>query len=118
MSKHNKIGVKGEQTAADFLLNKGYIILHRNWRSGNKEIDIIAAKEDMIVMVEIKTRSSATFAFPEDSVTRKKQALLKAAAHAFMDAHPQYLNFRYDIISILVSNDDIREIVHFEEAFY
>ena len=118
MSKHSKIGVKGEQAAADFLLNKGYIILHRNWRSGKKEVDIIAFKDDMVVIAEIKTRSSSKISFPEEAVTRKKQQFLKEAALDFMAVNPQYPNLRFDIISILLDKDSIREIMHFEEAFY
>ena len=118
MSKHNEIGIKGEQIAADFLLNKGYIIVHRNWRSGKKEVDIIALKGDMLVIVEIKTRSNLDFGFPEEAVTRKKQQFLKAAADAFMSNNPQYLNIRFDIISILLEGENIKEIMHFEEAFY
>jgi len=118
MSKHNKIGIKGEQIAADFLLNKGYIIVHKNWRSGKKEVDIIAFKDNMLVIAEIKTRSSLDFGFPEEAVNHKKQQYLKAAADAFMSDNPQYLNIRFDIISILLDGNDIKEIVHFEEAFY
>lgn len=118
MSKHSKIGVKGEQTAADFLLNKGYAILHRNWRSGSKEVDIIAFKDDMLVIVEIKTRSSKMFAFPEDAVNKRKQSLLKLAAEAFMDTNTQYVNYRFDIISIIMNNEGVGEIIHFEEAFH
>jgi len=118
MTKHSKIGIKGEQTAATFLLNKGYIILHTNWRSGKKEIDIIALKDNMIVIVEIKTRSTYDFGFPEESVNRKKQGFLKAAARVFMNRNTQYRNMRFDIISILMDGDTVKEIVHFEEAFY
>ena len=118
MSKHNKIGIKGEQIAADFLLNKGYIIVHKNWRSGKKEIDIIASKGDMLVIVEIKTRSSYGFGFPEEAVNRKKQQFLKVAAEAFICYNPEYRNIRFDIISILMEGENIKEIVHFEEAFY
>jgi putative endonuclease len=118
MSKHNKIGIKGEQIAATFLLNKGYIILHRNWRSGRKEVDIIALKDDILVIVEIKTRSTYDVSFPEEAVNRKKQQLLKAAAAAFSDQQQQYINIRYDIVSVLIDGDTAREIIHFEEAFY
>ena len=118
MSKHNKIGIKGEQIAADYLLNKGYIIVHRNWRSGKKEVDIIALKGDMLVIVEIKTRTNLDFGFPEEAVNRKKQQFLKTAAYAFMSQYPQYLNIRFDIISILLDGENINEIMHFEEAFY
>ena len=118
MSKHNKIGIKGEQIAAEYLLNKGYIVLHRNWRSGKKEIDIIALKDNIVVAVEIKTRTNNKVLFPEESVNHRKQGFLKSAALAFIDENPQYINLRYDIISILLENDNVKEIVHFEEAFY
>ena len=118
MSKHSKIGIKGEQIAANFLLNKGYIILHNNWRSGKKEIDIIAHKEDVLVIVEIKTRTSLDFGFPEEAVTRKKQSFLKSAAAVFIEGNPQYPIIRFDIISIMMDGDQVKEIVHFEEAFY
>ncbi len=118
MSKHNKIGIKGEQIAANFLLNKGYIILHRNWRSGKKEIDIIAQKDDVVVIVEIKTRTNFDFGFPEEAVNRNKQRFIKSAAEAFVSDNPQYLIIRFDIISILIEGEQVKEIVHFEEAFY
>jgi len=118
MSKHNKIGIKGEQIAAEYLLNKGYIILHQNWRSGKKEIDIIALKDNVLTIIEIKTRSRSDHSFPEEAVNKKKQAFLKSAALAYADANPQYVNIRFDIISILMTDDTVNEIVHFEEAFY
>ena len=118
MAKHSKIGIKGEEIAAAYLLNKGYIILHRNWRTGRKEVDIIAVKGDTLVMAEVKTRTNFDFGFPEESVGAKKQAYLKAAAEAFIYANPQYLNLRFDIISILMDSGAVKEILHFEEAFY
>ena len=118
MSKHNKIGIKGEQIAADYLLNKGYIILHRNWRSGRKEIDIIAFRDDILVIAEIKTRSRSDISYPEEAVTRRKQAYLKEAAADFISINSQYINVRFDIISVLLENEEIKEVLHFEEAFY
>ena len=118
MSKHSKIGIKGEQIAADFLLNKGYIIIHRNWRSGKKEVDVIALQGDTLVIVEIKTRSRVDFGYPEEAVNKKKQQFLKEAALAFSMEYPHYINIRFDIISVVMDGDDIKEIMHFEEAFY
>ena len=118
MSKHNKIGIKGEQIAADYLLTKGYIILHRNWRSKRLEIDIIALKDDILAIVEIKTRSSKKTAFPEEAVTRRKQHYLKTAAADFSELFPEYMNVRFDIVSIIIDKDEATEILHFEEAFY
>lgn len=118
MSKHNEIGVNGEQIAADFLLNKGYNILHRNWRSGKKEVDIIASIGDMVIFVEVKARSGSKLIYPEEAVNKKKQTYLKEAAVAFMDENRGYINVRFDIISILFEGGNIKEIVHFEEAFH
>lgn len=118
MSKHSKIGINGEQIAADFLQNKGYKVIFRNWRTGKKEVDIIAEKDNMLIFAEVKTRSRADLLFPEEAVNRKKQDHIRAAAAVFSAEHPQFPNIRFDIISILMSGDTAREIVHFEEAFY
>ena len=118
MVKHSKIGIKGEQIAADFLLNKGYNVLHQNWRSGHKEIDIIAFKDDILAIIEIKTRSKNKLSFPEETVTRRKQQFLKSAALDFVALHSQYINIRFDIISIILEKGEVKELIHFEEAFY
>ncbi len=118
MAKHNIIGTNGEQIAADFLLNKGYTILNRNWRAGKKEIDIIADDKGTLVIVEIKTRSSYDFAFPEEMVDKRKQKNLKAAAAVYANENRQYRDIRYDVISILLESGSPREIVHFLEAFH
>ena len=118
MTKHSEIGLKGEQIAAEFLQKKGYLILYRNWRSGKKEVDIIAHKDDMLVIAEIKTRSRVQVGFPEDSVNTKKRNYLRAAAEMFINEYPQYRNIRFDIISVVMDRGNIKEIVHFEEAFY
>ena len=118
MSKHSKIGIKGEHIGAEFLLNKGYNILHKNWRSGRKEVDIIAFKDDILVIVEVKTRSKSVLSYPEEAVTRKKQEFLRIAAADFIAQFPEYVHVRFDIISILLDREGVNEIVHFEEAFY
>lgn len=117
MAKHSKIGIKGEQIAADFLQNKGYKILHCNWRSGKKEVDIVATHGDLLVFVEVKTRSSATLLFPEETVNRKKQNNLREAADAFLAQNENYKNVRFDIVSVLLNGEHVKEIIHFEEAF-
>lgn len=117
MSKHNETGVKGEQIAEKFLQEKGYVILHRNWCAGKKEVDLVAQKADVLIFVEVKTRSSVYFAFPEESVDFRKQAYLRAAAEAFLDSYPGHLKVQFDVVSIHLSNDSIKEIVHFEDAF-
>ena len=56
MAQHNDFGAQGEDIAIDYLRRKGYVILDRNWRSGHREIDIVARKDDTVVFVEVKAR--------------------------------------------------------------
>jgi putative endonuclease len=118
MSKHNETGVKGEQIAAKFLTGKGYTILHRNWCFGKKEVDLVVQKDDTLVFVEVKTRTSFTFGFPEEAVNTRKQTYLKNAAEAFVDSFPGFLKIQFDIVSIRLHKEEVSEIVHFEDAFY
>ena len=118
MSKHNETGVKGEQIAQNFLINKGYTILHRNWCFGKMEVDIIAEKDGVLVFTEVKARKNYHFGFPEEAVNYKKQAYLKTAAEAFLEKNPGYMKIQFDIISIHIERNTVKEIMHFEDAFY
>ncbi len=118
MAKHTEIGTNGEQLAVIFLKNKGYTILETNWRTGKKEIDIIAESTDSIVFVEVKTRSSSAFGFPEEAVSTRKKNLLKAAAEEYyLQKLPEKLP-RFDIISITLSTNATPRIHHIEDAFF
>jgi putative endonuclease len=119
MGKHNETGIKGEQIAGNFLREKGYKILHNNWRFGRKEIDIIAQKNDLLVFIEVKTRNRIDFGFPEEAVKTRKQGFMKIAAEAFMDSNKEYQKIQFDIISVLMDNEGIvKEVLHIEDAFY
>lgn len=118
MSKLNQLGNKGEHIAQLFLKNKGYIILHTNFRFRYKEVDIICLDKDTLVFCEIKTRASKILGFPEDAVTRRKQNYLKECAELFMLNHPQYTRLRFDVLSIIINKNITEEIVHIEDAFY
>jgi putative endonuclease len=118
MSKHNEIGTNGELIAVNFLKNNGYIIRATNWRSGKKEIDIIAEIGDTIVFVEVKTRSNFAFGYPEEAVDERKKSLLKSAAEDYYLAFPSEMHVRFDIISILQHEAITKEILHLKDAFY
>ena len=118
MSKHTEIGTNGEQLAVTFLKNKGYTILETNWRTGKKEIDIIAETIDYIVFVEVKTRSNFDFGYPEEAVTDAKKNLLKLAAEVYFDLKNPNKSIRFDIISILQKGQNTQEIIHIVDAFY
>ncbi len=118
MAKHNETGIKGEKIAENFLQTKGYKILYRNWKWEKKEVDLVAELDELLVFVEVKTRSTAYFGYPEDAVGPAKQDYLKTAAEEFLYQNPQYQRIRFDIISIITQKDIIKEIVHFEDAFF
>ena len=117
MAKHIETGKKGEDIAVSFLVSKGYEILETNWRSGHKEIDIIALDNDMLVIVEVKTRSTDYFGYPEEAVNKKKQQLLINAANAYVFKHDLSNEIRYDIISIILKDNEVK-IDHIEDAFF
>lgn len=109
-------GKKGEQLAAEFLISKGYHILEQNWLAGHLEIDIIASTDDFLVIVEVKTRKSATFGEPEDFVTKQKQSNLIRAANIYINKTGISKEVRFDIVSV-ISGQDVSEVKHIENAF-
>ena len=74
MAEHNVTGQKGEEMAANYLVEKGYSILEKNWRFKNLEADIIALTSKILVIAEVKTRKSNYFGEPETFVTKQKQS--------------------------------------------
>lgn len=114
MAAHNEFGIEGEDKAANYLIREGYTILDRNWKSGHKELDIVAEKDGTLVVVEVKTRSSSKYGNPEDAVTPRKIRNTVLAADAYIRYNRIDLPIRFDIISIL-SNGDV--INHIEDAF-
>jgi len=117
MAYHNEIGKIGEQLAVDYLLQNGYVILERNYIYDKAEIDIIARKDDQIIIAEVKTRNSAFFGDPQDFVTKGKIKLLVKAANEYLVSNDIELEVRFDIIAVL-KNKEIEKIEHFEDAFY
>jgi len=116
MAEHNETGKKGEDLAADFLQNEGFQILERNWKNRFEEIDIIALENELLVIVEVKTRSSLAFGKPEESVGLRKQRLLVNAAEAYIKKYNSDRETRFDIISV-VTNGTGANIQHIRHAF-
>ena len=116
MAKHNELGKRGEEMAIQYLTEKGYEILERNWRNIHKEIDIIAKNGECLVIVEVKARQSDEYGDPDNAVTRQKQWRLISAANAYVFQNKLDIDTRFDIISI-VFHDDEPIIEHIEDAF-
>ena len=115
----SEIGALGEKTAENYLIRQNYRILERNWRYSRAEIDIIAIQDDILVFIEVKTRSSTYFGAPEDSVDSKKEALIMDAAQRYMEEIDHTWEIRFDIVSILLDKSlKVIKIEHFEDAFF
>jgi putative endonuclease len=117
MSSHNKIGADGENLADEWLKQRGYEILHRNWRHSYYEIDIIALKNKKLHIVEVKSRNASPFGYPEDSVTKKKFKNLQRAADQFLFLNPGYKWIQYDILSITLHQNKEPEFFLLEDVF-
>lgn len=111
------VGRWGEDAAAEYLTANGYLVLSRNVHSAHGEIDIVASKDGLLVFVEVKTRSSHTFAYPEDSVTLRKQAYLLSAAEEYLQAHPESgESWQFDVIAVEGTPGGKAQIEHFENV--
>ena len=117
MAKHNELGKQGEKAAEDFLLSKGYKIRHKNWKLGKYELDIVAEKDDTLVVIEVKTRSSNFFGNPEEFVGKAKIKRTIDAAHHYIEIYDSQLETRFDIVSILKNLDGKFSVEHIEDAF-
>lgn len=117
MAEHNKTGKEGEEEARIHLQKQGYIIRHVNWRFGHYELDIVAEKNNELIIVEVKTRSSMEFESPEDAVGKSKIKRIVAATDEYMQVNNIDMSVRFDIIAICRSSKGSR-IDHIEDAFY
>ncbi|RYY20726.1 MAG: hypothetical protein EOO04_19485 [Chitinophagaceae bacterium] len=105
MSDLKGTGKIGEALAADYLTQIGFEILHRNWRHKRAEVDLIASKDGIVHIIEVKTRTTLEFGFPEESVGYRKLKMLMAAGAAFLYQNPGWKQIQYDVLSIILMND-------------
>ena len=117
MAEHNELGKLGEELAVDFLQKNGYEILETNWVFQKAEIDIIAQKDNMLVAVEVKTRSSIDFGLPQDFVKPKKIQLLVKAINEYVVSNDLDVEVQFDIIAINKEEKDFN-IEHIKNAFF
>ena len=118
MQNNREIGQIGERIALSFLEDQGYILQASNWRSGRAEIDLIMQKDQMLVFVEVKTRSSDYFGKPEEFVDIKKEKLMIDAAYNYMEEYDYDWEIRFDIIAVQLEGEKAHLVRHFEDAFF
>ena len=110
-------GINGENKAAQYLLEKGYEIIERNYRTKTGEIDIIAKKAETLVFVEVKTLPQATPDMLSSVLNRQKLQRILKTSKRFLLNHRQYSNsyIRYDVI--VLDMQGLPEVYHIENAF-
>ena len=114
---NRKKGNRGEELAQDYLKQKGYKIRHCNWQFGHKELDIVAEHDNMLVVVEVKSRTTDIYENPEDAVSKKKIRLILDATEAYLDQYDLDLEVRFDVIAVVFHSNKAPEIEHFDDAF-
>lgn len=116
--KKSKIGHRGENQAIRYLEDLGWEILARNWRSGRREIDIIARDGDQLVFLEVKTRRSILRGHPIEYIDARKQEFMVEAATQYLAQAGWDGEFRFDLIGIVDHPQPPTEITHVRDAFF
>jgi len=113
-------GRQGEELAAAFLIQHEYMIIERNWHCRSGELDIIAKKDGVLVIIEVRSRKSLLqFGHPIESVERRKQLQVRKTAGVFLTMSNQSnCRIRFDVITVLLAKDgSLLEINHITNAF-
>ncbi len=116
MAQHNELGRLGEVKAQEFLRTNGYHLLDCNWRYEKCELDIVCSFQNLIVVVEVKTRSGNYFGNPAEFVGPAQQKKLIDGAEAYLEVNNLDCEIRFDIIEVLFQNGTY-SIQHLENAF-
>jgi len=116
----NQLGKTGEIIASIFLMKNGYKIKEKNYRSFLGEIDIIVEYKNETIFIEVKTRKSNQYGYPEEAIHRTKQKkIIKTAFGYIAEKRLKGKNYRFDVVLIYFSKkNDVEKINHIENAFH
>ena len=117
MASHNELGRTGERIAAEYLQREGFRIIGRNYVYRKAEIDLLAIDRDLLVAVEVKTRSKCTVGKPQDFVSADKIRLMLLAVNEFVRERDIDAEIRLDIIAVNIEGKGYR-VEHLRDAFY
>ena len=112
VAHQQELGSAGEAVVAAWYERRGYEILERNWRCREGEIDVIARLDDVVVICEVKTRSSDAFGHPAEAVTPAKQQRLRVLAGRWLEDGAGGLrprSVRFDVAAVLAGELDVIE---------
>jgi putative endonuclease len=117
MAHHNNTGILGEKMAAQYLTEKGFSILHQNWRHSHWEVDVIASRNNILHFIEVKTRRTRKFGYPEEGVTKKKLHNLINASEEFMEQNTSWKLIQFDVLSITIMKNKEPEFFFIEDVY-
>ena len=109
-------GQKGEKLAKEYLQDKGYCIIETNFWQKFGEIDIIALKDDILVFVEVRTKTSRNFGTAAESITNTKKQKIKRVAQYYLATQRIDLAYCFDVVTVFLDKKSV-EIEHYENAF-
>lgn len=119
MAAKDDLGRRGEQLAVDYLTERNHVVVDRNWRCAEGELDVVTVSDDMVVVVEVKTRSTMAFGDPLQAVDARKLSRLWRLARLWGASHATIARgraVRLDVIGITGDEADGFELVHLEDV--
>jgi len=115
MAESHDFGARAEEFAAEFLVSRGYCILHRNWTYGHKELDIVCTDGKLLVVVEVKARKQCSFPPPEDLLSPAKERFIIEAAEHYLFQYGVRMPVRFDLMTVIMQGS-LFDLEHLEDA--
>ena len=118
MAAKDELGRRGEDAAVRYLEQRGLVVLSRNWRCRDGELDVVATDCGQLVVCEVKTRSGTRFGEPAEAVTGRKAATIRRVTQAWLAAHRVgWCPIRFDVVAVLMEPGREPTLRHYEAAF-
>jgi putative endonuclease len=116
--RSDELGRRGEDLAADYLAGTGLVVLSRNWRCREGEIDLIVTDGQRLVVCEVKTRSGTGYGEPSEGVTPAKAGRIRRVTAAWLRAYRVgWCEVRFDVLAVLCPQDGPVTVEHLQGAF-
>jgi putative endonuclease len=117
-SGNKPLGDRGEALAATFLTGRGWTILHRQFRIGHREIDLVARRGEVVAFVEVKARAGGGHGHPLEAITWRKRREIQRVALAWIERHGAPGDvFRFDAVAVFLPAGGDARIEHVEDAW-
>ena len=118
MAAKDELGRRGEDLAVEYLTQRGLVVLSRNWRCRDGELDVVATDQERLVVCEVKTRSGTRYGEPAEAVDGRKAARISRVTQAWLAAHQvRWCEIRFDVLAVLAEPGRPVTVQHYEAAF-